>query len=211
MSTVLEQFKNLPEFWTIKKAVFLGTFRNQVNKNLNNNWNRNAQLAFKYLLRQPTEMFCKNRKTPVPESFFNKKKLEKDWHSRFPVIFEKSLRTPWLQSTSGRLLLYLFTSVSQILWCIYNNELRKNIEIQFNKVNTFIRVILEKQQKKSATFMFPKLLFSMKITYENKTFGNYTYSFNKPPVYKQLALGLKILEQLSGLNSFSLSNKKNCK
>ena len=54
-----------------------------------------------------------HRKTPVPESFFNKiadlrpatllkKKL---WHSCFPVNFAKFLRTHFLQNTSGRLLL----------------------------------------------------------------------------------------------------------
>ena len=59
--------------------------------------------------------------------------------------------------------------------------------------------------------MFPKLPFSIKISYENKTFGNYTYFFYKPPVHKQLALGLKIAQQLSGLSFFSLSDKKNYK
>ena len=37
-----------------------------------------------------------------------------------------------------------------------------------------------------------------------------TLSFlNKQPVYKQLALGWQIAKQLSGLNSLSLSNRKN--
>ena len=33
------------------------------------------------------------------------------WHSCFPVNFEKFLRTPLLQNTSGRLLLYLWKKV----------------------------------------------------------------------------------------------------
>ena len=73
--------------------------------------------------KQPPEVFCKkrcswkfrkiHRKTPVPESLFNKvaglrpatllkKRL---WHRCFPVNFAKFLRTPFLQNTSGRLLL----------------------------------------------------------------------------------------------------------
>ena len=38
---------------------------------------------------------------------------------------------------------------------------------------------------------------------------NYTYFFHKHPVYKQLALGWQIAEQLSGLKLFSVSNNKN--
>ena len=73
--------------------------------------------------KQPPEVFCKKscskkfreipRKTPVPESLFNKvaglrpatllkKRL---WHRCFPGNFVKFLRTPFLQNTSGRLLL----------------------------------------------------------------------------------------------------------
>ena len=54
-----------------------------------------------------------HRKRPVPESLFNKvaslrpatllkKRL---WHRCFPVTFVKFLTTPFLQNTSGRLLL----------------------------------------------------------------------------------------------------------
>ena len=43
-----------------------------------------------------------HRKIPVPESLFIKKETQ---HSCFPVNFAKFLRTPFLQNTSGRLLL----------------------------------------------------------------------------------------------------------
>ena len=56
----------------------------------------------------------------------------------------------------------------------------------------------------------PKLLFSMEITHEHNTFGNYIF-FCKQPVYKQLALGWLIAKQLSGLNPFSLRKNKNYK
>ena len=56
--------------------------------------------------KHPPEAFCKkmcswkfykiHRKTPVPETFFNK---------CFPVNFVKFLRMPFLQNTSERLLL----------------------------------------------------------------------------------------------------------
>ena len=50
-----------------------------------------------------SQKFCRiHRKTPVPESLFLKKR---PWHSRFPVNFEKFLRTYFLQNTSVRLLL----------------------------------------------------------------------------------------------------------
>ena len=75
--------------------------------------------------KQPPEAFCKkmcswkfhkiHRKTPVPETFFSKaaglrpatllkKRL---WYRLFPVNFVKFLRTPFLQNTSERLLLYV--------------------------------------------------------------------------------------------------------
>ena len=37
----------------------------------------------------------------------------------------------------------------------------------------------------------------------------YTYFFYNEPVFKQIALGWQIAEQLSGLNPFSVSNNKN--
>ena len=40
----------------------------------------------------------KKKNPPVPESFFNEKRI---WHRCFPVNFEEFLRTPFLQSTSG--------------------------------------------------------------------------------------------------------------
>ena len=62
---------------------------------------------------QPLEVFCEKRcskkirniqrKTPVPEPLFLKKRL---WQRCFPLNFVKSLRTPCLNNTSGRLLLY---------------------------------------------------------------------------------------------------------
>ena len=45
------------------------------------------------------------RKTPVPESFFNKVAKKRLWHRCFPVNFAKFLRTPFLQNTSRPLLL----------------------------------------------------------------------------------------------------------
>ena len=60
------------------------------------------------LQEQPPEMFCKKRcssKFRRPATLL-KKKL---WHRCFPVNFAKFLRrTPFLQNTSGRLLLLLF-------------------------------------------------------------------------------------------------------
>ena len=72
---------------------------------------------------QPPEAFCKkmcswkfhkiHRKTPVPETFFNKAAglrpatlLKKRLlHRCFPVNFVRFLRTPFLKNTSWRLLL----------------------------------------------------------------------------------------------------------
>ena len=67
------------------------------------------------LQKRRSQKFRKiDRKTPVPESpfliklqaqacnFILKKRL---WHRCFPVNFAKFLRTPFLQNTSGRLLL----------------------------------------------------------------------------------------------------------
>ena len=45
--------------------------------------------------------------------------------------------------------------------------------------------------------------------FKNVCFRHYTYFIYKQPVYKQLALGWKIVKQLSGLNPFSLSNSNN--
>ena len=38
------------------------------------------------------------------------------WHRRFPVNFAKLLRTPFLQNTSGRLLLFKFYSAKVYLF-----------------------------------------------------------------------------------------------
>ena len=65
------------------------------------------------------KMFLKTckiyRKTPVPESLFLIKDLraatlltKRLWHRFFPVNFERLLRTPFLQNTSGWLLLVHF-------------------------------------------------------------------------------------------------------
>ena len=73
--------------------------------------------------KQPPEAFCKkmcswkfrkiNRKTPVPEAFFNKAAglrpvtllKKRFWYRCFPVNFVKFPRTPFLENTSERLLL----------------------------------------------------------------------------------------------------------
>ena len=49
----------------------------------------------------------------------------------------------------------------------------------------------------------------VKITKMQKP--KYTYFFNKQPGYRQLALKWQIAKQLSGLNSLSVSNNKNCR
>ena len=71
--------------------------------------------------KQPPEVFYKERKThrirkidrevPISEYLFNKVAgatlLKKSlWHRCFPVNFAKFLRTPFLQNTSGKLLLH---------------------------------------------------------------------------------------------------------
>ena len=49
----------------------------------------------------------------------------------------------------------------------------------------------------------------MKVAY---CYCEYTlFSFYKQPVYRQLALGWQIAKQLSGFNTLSLSNYKNCR
>ena len=61
-------------------------------------------------------------KTPVPESFLNKTFLKfwikpatllekRLWHRCFPVNFDKFLKTPFLQKSSGRLLLTTWLKV----------------------------------------------------------------------------------------------------
>ena len=49
----------------------------------------------------------------------------------------------------------------------------------------------------------------VKITKMQKP--KYTYFFNKQPGYRQIALKWQIAKQLSGLNSLSVSNNKNCR
>ena len=49
----------------------------------------------------------------------------------------------------------------------------------------------------------------VKITKMQKP--KYAYFFNKQPGYRQLALKWQIAKQLSGLNSLSVSNNKNCR
>ena len=51
-----------------------------------------------------------HKKTPVPESLFEQ------IHRCFPVNFAKFLRTPFLQSTSRRLLLNVTSTFFSILW-----------------------------------------------------------------------------------------------
>ena len=65
--------------------------------------------------KQPPEAFCKkmcswkfhkiHRKTPVPETIFNKVAGLSLWYRCFPMNFVKFLRTTFLQNTSERLLL----------------------------------------------------------------------------------------------------------
>ena len=45
-------------------------------------------------------------------SFFNKVVGQRLWHRFFPVNFMKFLKTPFLQNTSGRLLLFFFKVAS---------------------------------------------------------------------------------------------------
>ena len=115
--------------------------------------------------KQPTEVFCEkrcskkfrknHRKTPVPESLFykvsglrpatlSKKRLR---HRCFPVNFVKFLRTPFLQNTSGRLLLFTVSDISSdvisynnfslwiLLWCL-NTWI-----IDYNGCETWIRFL----------------------------------------------------------------------
>ena len=42
-------------------------------------------------------------------------------HRRFPVDFVKFLRTPFLQNTSGRLLLLYFLSVVGVFYAVYRS------------------------------------------------------------------------------------------
>ena len=53
--------------------------------------------SFRDIEKQPPEVFCKKRRATLL-----KKRL---WHRCFSVNFAKFLRTPFLQNTSGRLLL----------------------------------------------------------------------------------------------------------
>ena len=67
-----------------------------------------------------------DRKTPVPETLFNKVAglrpatlLKKSlWHRCFPVNFEQFLKTPSLQNKSGRLLLDWKEPLPVALWLV---------------------------------------------------------------------------------------------
>ena len=67
--------------------------------------------------KQLQEVFCKKRcsqkfrkihgKAPVPEPLSTTLLKKRLWHRCFPVNFEKFLRAPYLQNTSGRLLQHI--------------------------------------------------------------------------------------------------------
>ena len=73
--------------------------------------NKKATKTHKYDQKQPPEVFfkkrcswnfCKIQACAKPATLLKKG----PWHRCFPVNFTKFLRTPFLQNTSGRLLLY---------------------------------------------------------------------------------------------------------
>ena len=79
-----------------------------------------------------------------PEVFYEKMsatllKCLRLWHKRFPVNFAKFLRAPFLQNTSGRLLLMclweVVTSYCETLWSVSFVFL---MIIVFNKKNTVV-------------------------------------------------------------------------
>ena len=91
--------------------------------------------------KQPPDVFCKkivlrnfakcHMKTPVPEHLqLYSKRL---WHRCFPVNFAKFLRTPFLQNTSGRLLLTFKGSLNltnlKLGWISQNYCIFKNVLI----------------------------------------------------------------------------------
>ena len=125
--SIFKSIENL-NFSKIKKTLGKRLLSQETQQSLFN-WEEHQQtlqnkLRNRLALKQPPEVFYNksrsqkfhkiHRKTPVPESlFFNKvaglrpatllkKKL---WHSCFPVNFAEFLRAPFLQNTSGRLLL----------------------------------------------------------------------------------------------------------
>ena len=90
-----------------------------------------TQMTSKKIQKQPPEVFYEkgcsqkfhkiHRKATVPESLFLKTLLKKRlWHKYFPVNFVKFLKTPFLQNTSGRLLLKI--GLLEVNTCILNNS-----------------------------------------------------------------------------------------
>ena len=92
------------------------------------------KFLIKDVQKQPPGVFCKkmccqkfrtiHRKTPVQETLFRPQPatLFKNslWHRCFPVNFAKFLRTPFLQNTSGRLLLDVNKNIKSpqiTFWC----------------------------------------------------------------------------------------------
>ena len=63
----------------------------------------------KYVLRISHEKFT--GKHLFQSLFFNKNLVKRLWHRYFPMNFEKMLRIPFLQNTSGRLLLEILDNL----------------------------------------------------------------------------------------------------
>ena len=135
---------------------------------------------YKFIRRQPSEVFCKRGvlrtfakftgKHLCQSIFFNKRKkgkifFDKDlrpatllkkilWHRCFPVNFAKFLRTPFLQNTSGRLLLFIVTqrrlfatvmllrSLKQVYW---------KSPYFMSVISTVIAKLIPKAQTKAST------------------------------------------------------------
>ena len=58
------------------------------------------------------------------------------WHRCFPVNVEKFLKTPFLQNTSGRLLLYLYGDLQTILR-FHKNKYTVSSQLQYPRWRTF--------------------------------------------------------------------------
>ena len=117
--------------------------------------------------KQPPEIFCNKRcfqkfhkihkKRPVP--------LKRPWHSCFPVNFAKYLRTPFLQNTSGRLLLrfvtfLLFIRRNFILNCICPKQQQSRAQEYLRIENaTFEQLNISSKQAKNIVVEAQTILF----------------------------------------------------
>ena len=65
------------------------------------------------------------------------------WHRCFPVNFEKFLKTPFLQNTSGRLFLTFEGSLNltnlKLGWINHNYCIFKNVFIHFSRLRFFLK------------------------------------------------------------------------